>query len=506
MATASTATINYTAGVSAFTISGTISRSSQTHTHRLLISCTIPNTDYSHTFIDKSNITSSFSESISYSSLASYTANSASIRMRIDLYTYDFSLSYPLIGSRTYYLTLTFPDSVKPTITSFDVTDAETTISSVFGEFIQNRSLIKVSSIQAAGVYGSTISKFKVSIGDGRHVTFSPDDVDFIIFDPPIQVSGGNVNVTVTVTDSRGRTAQKTSIITVLPYNNPSITDFSVQRENSSELEDDEGTYLRIRGTINLTYLLGKNDLRLSIFTRLHGTTGWTTIIDEQAINPSSSTYTLNRVYSGYSANSKYDIRMLVADTTGGSTEITAILNSAQPVMDFLANGKGITFFGVSTKEGFVVNKPTTFNEEVTFEDWSTIIDKIYPVGSIYLSADNESPSSKLGGSWTRLSGGYLYGATAEQTTGVVGGSSRKTLTLSNMPAHTHNIYAWRTVREASTAGAPSSGSFQDRVMVYSGSAPAAGNSESITTNRGSGTSFDISPAYIRVSIWKRIE
>lgn len=64
-----------------------------------------------------------------------------------------------------------------------------------------------------------------------------------------------------------------------------------------------------------------------------------------------------------------------------------------------------------------------------------SLLDIIYPVGSIYLSMNATSPASSIGGTWTKIKT-FLYGAdTAKQ----VGGEATHTLSLNEMPAHNHN-------------------------------------------------------------------
>lgn len=72
----------------------------------------------------------------------------------------------------------------------------------------------------------------------------------------------------------------------------------------------------------------------------------------------------------------------------------------------------------------------------------ATLLDTIYPVGSIYISATNTSPASFLGGTWAAVAQGRTLigddgsGYLATQT----GGAASVTLTTNNMPSHSHGL------------------------------------------------------------------
>ena len=73
------------------------------------------------------------------------------------------------------------------------------------------------------------------------------------------------------------------------------------------------------------------------------------------------------------------------------------------------------------------------------------LLNLIYPVGSIYMSATNTNPGSTLGGTWVAWGSGKVPVGidstdadfdTAEKT----GGAKKVTLTEAQMPKHTHNL------------------------------------------------------------------
>ena len=54
--------------------------------------------------------------------------------------------------------------------------------------------------------------------------------------------------------------------------------------------------------------------------------------------------------------------------------------------------------------------------------DPTTLLNYIYPIGSIYMSVNNVSPQTFLGGTWQQISGQYIL--TASSGGGTTGGSS----------------------------------------------------------------------------------
>lgn len=65
-------------------------------------------------------------------------------------------------------------------------------------------------------------------------------------------------------------------------------------------------------------------------------------------------------------------------------------------------------------------------------------IGKMYPVGSVYMSVQNTSPSVLFGGTWNKIEGKYILAADFSNKAGSTGGNEKVTLTQENLPVHTH--------------------------------------------------------------------
>lgn len=68
------------------------------------------------------------------------------------------------------------------------------------------------------------------------------------------------------------------------------------------------------------------------------------------------------------------------------------------------------------------------------------IVDLIYPVGSYFITeSENLNTVAKVqahfGGTWVQVTGRFLYGSTSA---GATGGEATHTLTVDEMPSHTH--------------------------------------------------------------------
>lgn len=117
----------------------------------------------------------------------------------------------------------------------------------------------------------------------------------------------------------------------------------------------------------------------------------------------------------------------------------------------------------------------------------------IYPVGSIYISTSANDPHDIFGfGTWTKLSNRFLVGAGDLYNLGATGGEAEHTLTVDEMPSHTHVMWGyWNTApgSNATRARNITSGDPQDANAML----PAGGDRP-----------HNNMPPYLAVNIWER--
>ena len=69
------------------------------------------------------------------------------------------------------------------------------------------------------------------------------------------------------------------------------------------------------------------------------------------------------------------------------------------------------------------------------------VLDTYFPVGSLYLTVGSENPNNTIGGTWTKISGYYLYADTSINNTSYTGKHTQShTLTIEQIPSHSHTF------------------------------------------------------------------
>ena len=125
--------------------------------------------------------------------------------------------------------------------------------------------------------------------------------------------------------------------------------------------------------------------------------------------------------------------------------------------------------------------------------DFTTLIDKIYPVGSVYMSTNNVSPATFIGGTWTQIKDTFLLSAGDTYTAGDTGGEATHTLTKDEMPSHTHSVTPY--------AGTNGSASNAD---VYTNGGAGAPVYRGVSGSSGGDQAHNNMPPYLVVYMWER--
>lgn len=155
-----------------------------------------------------------------------------------------------------------------------------------------------------------------------------------------------------------------------------------------------------------------------------------------------------------------------------------------------------------------------------TYLKKATVIDVIYPVGSIYMSMSATNPATLFGvGTWARISQGRMLLGADDSTykAGATGGEATHTLTANEMPAHSHGISTSGdhshkfygaddnngNTSEGAGMGMDTGGNgYMSRNMIYY-TANAGAHTHTIS-NSGGGAAHNNMPPYLVCYMWQR--
>lgn len=134
----------------------------------------------------------------------------------------------------------------------------------------------------------------------------------------------------------------------------------------------------------------------------------------------------------------------------------------------------------------------------------ATLLDLVYPVGSIYMSVNSVSPETFLGGEWTQIQDTFLLSAGSTYTAGDTGGSATVTLTENEMPSHSHG--SGDSQRGFWRGGATSRSNVQSGSNVTSVVRSPDTTVQYFwnTASTGGGAAHNNMPPYLVVYMWER--
>lgn len=131
-------------------------------------------------------------------------------------------------------------------------------------------------------------------------------------------------------------------------------------------------------------------------------------------------------------------------------------------------------------------------------------MNKVYPIGSIYMSVNSTSPASLFGGTWEQLKDRFLLGAGDTYANGATGGAAEHTLTVEEIPSHRHGFQGDGTTFSGTVYSLNKSGTqYPSNPAITKGSDYT--NNGYITAGfTGGGKSHNNMPPYLVVYMWKR--
>ena len=251
------------------------------------------------------------------------------------------------------------PASIVPTLEDITITERTAQLAEFIpvGNFIKDKSVMRVETTGANGSYGSTIISTELTV-DNLVVRATTGDF-------PAN-KAGNLEVTAKITDSRGRTATKSKTIKVWDYYAPRIIAFLANRTGN-------GTNKTIMATVaaNVSPLVidgvNRNPYTLKIQYSAKKTNRW---ID--AVNlTNESTEKINRQIdcgAFYELSKAYNVRLVIQDKLSDLVDSVLLVRSSRVLWAWGDNRAAVG--GFPELDGhFESHLPVAFHSSLNVED-----------------------------------------------------------------------------------------------------------------------------------------
>ena len=275
--------------------------------------------------------------------LASKIPNAASGTVTIRCITWSGKTK---IGTKTVLLTVKVPTTAEymPTINAVTTAEQTSGLAAQFGAYIQGKSKIKTLII-SSGAKGSKIKSYSTTFA-GKTYTGNGWTSDVI-------TQSGTLEMVTTATDSRGRTAKKTTTISVLAYNKPAINILTAKRTDATGKEDPtNGTYVALAYKYAVTSLNSKNTANFKVEIKGVNESEWTTILTGSDLSANVTAPKVSTTAYQVSVDDSYDLRATLVDYFGASASFLTHVSSGAVIMDLKGDGTGVAFYKVSDRRG----------------------------------------------------------------------------------------------------------------------------------------------------------
>lgn len=379
-----------------------------------------------------------------------------------------------VVGAETISFTASVPASVVPTVSALMYPSSTNTWVRAKGIYAAGFSRVRIDTT-GAGACGSTVSRIDIT-GDVLSYNAAASATSDVL-------TAGTKTVTVTVTDSRGRSASATKSITVQPYSPPAISSLTYRRGTYAGgvfTAGDSGEDVEITFNVGLSLTAYGNAASASV------------AVDGETTQTITGEGRKTLHFTGIGASVSRALSVTVTDSTGTNSIRNDVISTTAVTVNCKEGGRGV---GIG-KYAEIDNAVEIRSDWKLYCRGRELVDLIYPVGSIYLSAAAASPATWLGGVWEQIKGRFLLAADGTYGAGTTGGEAAHALSIDEMPKHNHGYEVRSPLNNQS-------GAVQHGFADYNNSNWWAGT-WSYVTAAGGGQPHNNMPPYLAVYMWKR--
>ena len=248
------------------------------------------------------------------------------------------------VGVATKTVRLNVP-AYSPVVSALTATRIDNTVPSGWGVYVQGKSGVKLTAT-ASSSYGATITSYTFT-GDG--ITSSTGSGNTRTIDPIMLA--GSVTYKVTITDSRGKTAEKTVAISVEAYSTPSFNnDTAAVRSGSDGTEDEYGECIKVTPKVSFSSCGSHNTVTVTCV--------WSDMTRETWSNQEDTPNDTSTIYDPivFSVDHGYYVKLTVTDSFGASNTIEIHIPSLAMGWHIKEGNTGLAAGMIAERDGFEVN------------------------------------------------------------------------------------------------------------------------------------------------------
>ena len=420
--------------------------------------------------------------------LASRIPNAASGTCTVYLKTWsDGSLTEQIGDEQSVSFTLRVPADAAPTVASGWASAAADNsggkAASLKG-FISgfSKAQITFAAGKISTKYGASIAGYTITCG-GVSAESAPYKTGVLF--------GKSAQIICRVTDSRGMYAEQTLTVNLYSYAAPTLTGVQIYRSDDAMLPADTGLHIAGVATVKHSDCGGENTYTLKGYWRAVGGS-WSAGLAMTSGKAALVTGSVDIL-----TTASYEGKIEVVDKLGNVASVTAVIPTQAVTMHLREGGDGVAFGKYSEKAGLECAWDAEFHGEVQAASLRvggrTLLDWIYPVGSIYQSTKSTDPADLFGGTWEAINNVFLLAAGTIYRPGTTGGESEVTLTADEIPDHTHS---YQYTGQSTVIGT-------DAIRLYDGDGKINQYTGPQSSNCG-GKAHNNMPPYLAVYTWKR--
>lgn len=278
--------------------------------------------------------------------LASQIPNSESGTGTLTCITYNGNTE---VGRKSINFTLKVPSGVRPSISAFTPSIASTKPSGC-GLYVKNNSTVQWA-VSASGIYGSTIRKCVIS-GPNLSYTSTISSRFYRATSDTLTTCGIKI-YTVTITDSRGRTATKTQSIYVSDYNPPTITSITSFRSNADGSMNGSGQYVTHQLNASFYTLGDNNKIKIKAYSKKRSDATYSesnsVIVKDDASDRTSYTYTYKD--ASFAVDTAYDFKIVISDSVGQYAMFYTNVGTKNVPLNISGDNSSIAIGGFAQKQ-----------------------------------------------------------------------------------------------------------------------------------------------------------